>query len=236
MHLTVRDLTRLFQVPEKTVLGWIRSGSLPAQKVHEQYRFSRDAVIEWAHRHGHAVPADLVLADEPSEREPDVAETLPLACAMERGGVHENISGADTAEVLSALALLAPLPPGFSAAELAQLLMARETLCSTGIGDGVAVPHVRNPIVLPIAEPALSLCFLAHPLDFGAADGVPIHTFCLLLAPTIRDHLQLLSRLAFVLQHPGLIDWLRSRPPAAAVMERFRAVERTFAEREGMSP
>jgi mannitol/fructose-specific phosphotransferase system IIA component len=43
---------------------------------------------------------------------------------------------------------------------LFRLFQAREAAASTGIGDGIAIPHVRNPIVLHVTKPLIALCFL----------------------------------------------------------------------------
>ena len=56
------------------------------------------------------------------------------------------------------------------------VLLAREALGSTGIGDGIAMPHVRNPIVLPVDAPIVSLCYLEEAVAVGAVDGKPVRT------------------------------------------------------------
>ena len=84
---------------------------------------------------------------------------------------------------------------------LYQVILAREALGSTGIGDGIAIPHVRNPIVQHLSRPMVTLCFLDHPIDFGALDGRPVTTLFTLISPTVRAHLHLLSRLGFALHH-----------------------------------
>src|SRR5438034_985186 len=62
----------------------------------------------------------------------------------------------------------------------------REALQSTGVGDGIAIPHVRNPIVLHVSRPMITLCFLERPIDFGALDGKPVHVLFSLISPTVR--------------------------------------------------
>jgi PTS system nitrogen regulatory IIA component len=57
--------------------------------------------------------------------------------------------------------------------------------------------------VLHLAAPTLSLCFLERPVPFGALDGLPVGALFVILSPTVRTHLHLLSRLAFALQDPG---------------------------------
>src|SRR6266704_2983102 len=86
---------------------------------------------------------------------------------------------------------------------LYKVLLAREALGSTGVGDGIAIPHVRNPIVLHLSRPMVTLCFLERPVDFGALDGQPVTTLFTLISPTVRAHLHLLSRLGFALRDPA---------------------------------
>ena len=92
-----------------------------------------------------------------------------------------------------------PLPEGTDRELLFRLFQAREAAASTGIGDGIAIPHVRNPIVLNVDQPIVSLCFLKQAVDFGALDGRPVQVLFSLICPTIRDHLQMLARLSYVL-------------------------------------
>jgi PTS system nitrogen regulatory IIA component len=61
---------------------------------------------------------------------------------------------------------------------------------------------VRNPIVLHIPWPMITLCFLETPVEFGAIDGQPVHTLFTLVSPTVQAHLHLLSRLTYGLRQP----------------------------------
>ena len=83
---------------------------------------------------------------------------------------------------------------------LLSVLLARESLGSTGFGGGIAIPHVRNPIVLHIPRPMITLCFLETPVEFGAIDGLPVHTLFTMVSPTVKAHLHLLSRLTYGLR------------------------------------
>ncbi|MEI8079471.1 MAG: PTS sugar transporter subunit IIA [bacterium] len=96
---------------------------------------------------------------------------------------------------------------------LYQVLLARESLGSTGIGDGIAIPHVRNPVVLHVSTPTVTLCFLEHPIDFHAIDDQPVNTLFTLISPTVRTHLHLLSRLGFILRTPEVKAALRQQVP-----------------------
>jgi PTS system nitrogen regulatory IIA component len=117
------------------------------------------------------------------------------------------------------------LPGRADKALLLQVLLARESLASTGIGDGVAIPHARSPIVLRVARPAITLCFLEHPVDFDAIDGKPVFCLFTLVTPTVKSHLHLLSRIAFALRDPSFKDVISRRAPAAEILQAAAGVE-----------
>ena len=110
------------------------------------------------------------------------------------------------------------------------LLLAREALGSTGIGDGIAIPHVRRPAVLHVAHPLVTLCFLEKPIDFNAFDGKPVGILFSLISPTVRMHLDLLSRLSFVLADSRLRATIKRQAPAEEILAEVRRVEDTLVE------
>ena len=124
---------------------------------------------------------------------------------------------------------MARLDPKVDASELRRVLEERELLASTAIGDGIAVPHVRNPIVLNVSRPMVTLCFLERPVDFGALDGKPVHVLFSLICPTTRSHLQMLSRLSFALHDPQLKAVVLRQGPREEVLREARRVEAGLA-------
>ena len=218
MDLTVRDLMRLFQVTEKTITRWIKEKDLPVHKLNNQYHCNRAALLEWAHEHGIRLrPSWIDEGETPSG--------VSLLNAVREGGVLCHVPGTTKEEAYGHLARLAKLPPSLAADELKELLLAREALSSTGVGQGVAIPHVRDPIILPIEKPAVSICFLDHPVDLGASDDQPIHTFFLLLSSTTREHLRLLSRIAYVLNDPVFLKMLVAREPQERLLAQISVLE-----------
>jgi nitrogen PTS system EIIA component len=95
-------------------------------------------------------------------------------------------------------------------------LLQRERLGSTGIGQGVAVPHAAIP-----GLPHLVGLFaqLARPIDFEAVDGQPVDLVFVLLAPESAgaDHLQALSRIARFFRSPLQAQMLRQADEPAAL-------------------
>lgn len=198
MQLTVRDVSKLFQVSEKTIYRWITQGILPAYRVSDQYRFNRAELLEWATSRRMNVSPEIFAEPESS------ATPLPgFVEALQAGGIFYRVGGTDKESVLRAVVETLRLPEEVDREFLLRVLLAREALESTGIGDGIAIPHVRNPIVLHVPRPLITLCFLEHAVDFDALDGKPVSIVFSLISPTVRAHLRLLSRLSFALQDPG---------------------------------
>jgi nitrogen PTS system EIIA component len=77
-------------------------------------------------------------------------------------------------------------------------LFARERLGSTGLGEGVAIPHAR---IKGLKKPLAALIRLAHPVPFEAPDGHPVSLLIFLLVPeqATQQHLEILSEIAQLL-------------------------------------
>jgi nitrogen PTS system EIIA component len=220
MKLTVRDAAQLLSVAEKTIYRWIKQGVIPAYQINEQYRFNRAELLEWATSRRINVSPEIFAEPEGREAPP------PSLCdALRAGGVHYRVDGADKGAVLHAAVDLMKLPEEVDREFLYQVLLAREALGSTGIGEGIAIPHVRNPIVLHLSRPMVTLCFLERPVDFGALDGKPVTTLFTLISPTVRAHLYLLSRLGFALRDPDFKNAVLRQASREEILEALRRVE-----------
>jgi PTS system nitrogen regulatory IIA component len=149
--------------------------------------------------------------------------------ALEAGGVFSHLPGADKKEALHALVGVLPLPEGIDREAIFQLFLARESLTTTAIGGGIALPHVRNPVVLHVDQPIVTLCFLEQPVDFGALDDKPVQVLFSLICPTVRSHLRMLSRLSFALRDDRFRDAVMRQAAREEILEEVRRVEETLA-------
>jgi PTS system nitrogen regulatory IIA component len=192
--------------------------------VGEQYRFSRTELMEWAMAHQVKLPGDMFSGED------SVLAAMPsFADALETGGVHNGIVAADREAALRAVVDHMPLPEDVDRDFLFDVLLAREALASTGMGDGIAIPHVRNPMVLQVPKAMISLCLLVEPIEFDAVDGKPVYALFSLVSPTVRVHLHLLSRLAYTLRDEGFKGAIERRAPAGEILEAAHRVERDLA-------
>jgi len=92
---------------------------------------------------------------------------------------------------------------------LLRVLLEREALGSTGIGDGVAIPHGKLPMN---SEMIVAFGRSSKGVDFQAMDSKPVHLFFLLVTPEDRpgDHLKALARISRILKNPALREFLRT--------------------------
>ena len=100
--------------------------------------------------------------------------------------------------------------------EIFDTLLQRERLGSTGIGEGIAIPHGK----LPNLDKLFGLfARLEKPIDFDSIDGEPVDMLFLLLAPegAGADHLKALARIARLMREPGIHERIRAARVAGAL-------------------
>jgi nitrogen PTS system EIIA component len=222
VQLTLRQAASYLGVNEGTIRRWIDQRALPAHSVSERLYLNPIELWEWAVEAG--VPASRALLDV-AHRAPD--EVPPLSVLLREGGIFHDIDAKSKSHVLAQFVERLPLPPEQDRKFLLDVLEAREALGSTGIGDGIAIPHVRNPIVLHVARPFVTLGLLAHPIDFAAMDGKLVHALFMVVSPVVPTHLRILAQLGFVLRDDGLRELLQRRAPAQEILDRLELIETT---------
>lgn len=101
-------------------------------------------------------------------------------------------------------------------------LFAREKLGSTGLGQGIAIPHGR---IKGLKQAAGAFIRLANPVPFDSPDGRAVNLLFVLLVPeqATEEHLQILSELAQRFADRAFREALQSAPDAAAVLALFQA-------------
>src|SRR5262245_39130595 len=227
VQLAVREVAKLLGVSEKTIYRWVRRGSIPAYRVNEQYRFNRAELLEWATSRKISVTPQLFA-------EPD-APVPTLLDAIQAGGITYRVGGDDKESALRSAVEVMRLPDEVDRMFLLQVLLAREALASTAIGGGIAVPHARNPVVLHVPRPMVSLCFLETPVPFGALDGKPVEVLFLLVSPSMRGHLHLLSLLSFAIHDERFRDTVSEQASRDEIYDSIRRVEASFGRSRSAS-
>lgn len=215
MELSVYDLSKYLGVTTGTIERWLRQGKLPVSRKGAKIKFHIRELENWASKH------NLVLKIKDSVSPPTTAKKeISLSRAVQAGGIYQNISGDSTQTVLShAIEIVSTLPEQHKS-ELLERLLDRENALSTGIGNGIAIPHPREQVGF-IDEPMVIVCYLKEPVDYKALDNKPVSFLFILLCPELKMHLQLLSSLSLCLKNPEFMSFIETHPPVDKLSEKI---------------
>ncbi len=218
MELSIFELSKHLGVSEDTIERWIRQGKLPVSKKGSNYRFRADELEKWAVKHNINLNLSIKVT---IEKEP----LPPLSVAAQNGGIYFDIQGNNVDSVLkSCVDKISKIPDDYKT-DLVDRLVKREQVISTGIGNGIAIPHPREQLSY-LEIPIVSICFLANPVDYKALDNQPVSVLFLILCPELKMHLHLLSVLSFCLRDPQFIDCLKSNPNPEQLIEKIEALQK----------
>lgn len=220
MDLTINEVAARLNVPVEMVHRWIRQGKIPMQHSHGEYTINHNMLARWAKEHQLKVLAPAPAIDPACETDFD-----GILEAMQRGGVFYELPGDTKAAVLKAAVERIPnIAPG-DRDLVYEKLMERENLASTGIGHGIALPHPRANPDIGLTQPQITTCYLSQPIAYEAIDHRPVSILMILLSCSTKQHLCLLSKLAFHLRDSSFREHLLTAPPPEAIFERIAAME-----------
>ena len=140
---------------------------------------------------------------------------------LQAAAVVDDLRGTSAQAVLAELARPLATSSKVDGQRLLDTLLEREKLGSTGIGDGVAIPHGKVA-----GLPAIMASFgrSREGVDFSAIDGKPTYLFFTLFAPenSAGAHLKALARISRIFKNPAFRESIRNAKDAA---EMFRLIE-----------
>jgi mannitol/fructose-specific phosphotransferase system IIA component (Ntr-type) len=150
-----------------------------------------------------------------------------LTDAMDPAAVKLSLGGPHRDAVLGELVDLIPeLRTNLEGRQtLLRAVQEREQMHSTGIGDGIALPHARNALVGLVSRPMIVFGRHDKGVAYGAIDDQPVRLFFLLVATNVTQHLQFLAQLSRVLRDPRLRDGLLTATTPAKAIALLRDAE-----------
>lgn len=220
MMLSLKDVALRLNLPIETVLRWVRQGKIPMQSVRGEFVIRLEMLERWAT--DHKLDVNTPSAMVASNAEPDFDGIL---LAMERGGIFYDVGGDQREAVLRSAVELIPNIDASDYDLVYETLLERENLASTGIGNGIALPHPRSNPGLALDLPQITTCFLSHAVDFEAIDGRPVSILMILLSHSTKQHVTMLSKLSFYLRDAGFRKFLLNRPAQADIFNAISDME-----------
>lgn len=141
---------------------------------------------------------------------------MPLTDLITPQAVLPSLKATTKKQVLQEMSERAAAESGLPAREIFDALLQRERLGSTGVGNGIAIPHGKLPRCSALFG---VFARLEKPIDFEALDGAPVDLVFMLIAPESAgaDHLKALARVARVLRNPAIQAKLRATRDAAGL-------------------
>lgn len=203
MDLNISDISRLLLKPERDILHLVRKKEIPFNIVQDRIVFNKHHIIEWALERN--LPMNISNAGKFTEyRIRDIRSLMnPGAffydCELEPGTHIEKMIS------------MIQLEPDVDREIIVQLLKSRERMMSTAIGNGIALPHPRVPLMVGHDRPLINFFFLRNPIELNSVDGKPVHTVILLISQTINQHLSLLAHISFLLSKPSFYEVIEKR-------------------------
>ncbi|MFP4114711.1 MAG: PTS sugar transporter subunit IIA [Spirochaetota bacterium] len=204
--LTLSETAAYLKLGERTIHRMIQRSEIPCARVGGQWRFLKSVLDDWLLSRMQVLPRNELASFLDATH--GVVQLVPM---IDRSTVVDPITPGEPRHVLARLA--SPLADRGLVPDLGayvKLLLARETLSSTAIGHGVAVPHVRRPSENPEDAPAVILGICRDGTDFNAPDGEPVHIFFLLGTTSEAVHLRLLKRITLLFRDRSTIESLLS--------------------------
>lgn len=220
--LTIDDVARRLHIPAETVHRWVRQGKIPMTRSGDTYSIRSEMLERWAADHNMEITCENAEVCQPN----GTAGTFDsVSEAMRRGGLFYDVPATDRD---SALIAAVNRLPGIAEAEKATVLESlqeREQLSSTGIGNGIALPHPRSNPGISLSIPQITTCFLSTPIAFEAIDRQPVSVLMVLLSDSTKQHLAMLSKLSFFLRDPAFRQCLLNQSDETAIHAQIEAME-----------
>ncbi|HUX14586.1 MAG TPA: PTS sugar transporter subunit IIA [Spirochaetia bacterium] len=204
MNLKIRDVAGMLHVSEKTIYRWIKEKRIPVYQINHQYRFSADEIRDWMSRNRVDAAGDNGVVEEAEER-------LSISELLQRGGIFYKVEGDNVRDVIWNAVAIIPSPPEIPKETIAEAIYSRERMMNTAMGNGVAAPHARTPLIRSGKDENLSICFLDQPIDFGSLDGEPVHSIFIPLTASVQQHLEVLSKITFLCRQDEFMGLLRAQ-------------------------
>lgn len=222
MILTLKELAEYLRVNERTILRMLKTGQIQGAKIGGQWRFNGGQI-------------DKVFFPNAPLGEEDVPLTaltqsqidIPISRMMNEDRVILDLQANSVEDVINELVL----PKVFNTLvldinDLKDKCIARESLLSTGVGNGLAVPHPRDPIPTLRAPGCIIVGRSSKGINFNAPDGKPVKLFFLVCSQNIELHLHMMGCMARMLGNDDFIKACQGAKEKTDVIKAVMEYER----------
>ncbi len=186
-------------------------GRIPGHKRGGDWQFQKDEIADWLEQEMRGYSDSELAEVEQRHQSQEVDADVPLTSLLKLETVAVPLEARTRRSVLEELVDVAGRTwQVWEPAAVLRAVLEREDLCSTAFANGVATPHPRQPLPAAIGESVVAFGRTFAGVPFGGRQGELTDLFFLVLCLDTRTHLQVLARLARMLQVPSFVEGLRA--------------------------
>lgn len=126
--------------------------------------------------------------------------SVNLSELIHRGGVIDNVEGSSAEEIYRKVTAQMTFTSEVSADVVYNALCAREKIMSTAVGNGIALPHARIPVIKAEEDQRVCVIYLKNPISMNAPDDRKVFVMFMILTQNQQSHLEVLSKLVTLFQ------------------------------------
>ena len=197
--MTIKEVAKYLKMNERTVYRLIQDGKIPASKIGKQWRLNKERINEELGFQISEFGSEYLAGLEKDHKE----ETIKITPLLKESNIVFDLMASNKNEAIKILIenlVTNSVITSDQGKKIHRAVIERERLCSTAIGEGVAIPHPRQVVSSRLKKPLISLGICKRGMDFESIDGSPTKLIFLISAPREDIHLKLMARLSRLLR------------------------------------
>jgi nitrogen PTS system EIIA component len=222
--MTIKEVAAYLKLAGRTILKMANENVIPSVKIANQWRFMKSMIDDWLISQMQVIPRNDI-----AQILSGPGELIPFHKLIAEKYIIMDLQPGSKEEIL--IELMKPLiQEGHIDDEISYLkkLLSREEMVSTGIGMGIAIPHIRNPREYVIKRPAIVIGMCRKGTDFKAIDGDKTYVFFLICTDSETLHVQILAKLNRLFLHGKNIKEIMDADSPESVMKTILSLEKTL--------
>ena len=217
---SIDELARQLGRDRREIERLASRGRIPAHKRGQDWQFHAAEITQWLEQEMREYSDSQLAALEVAQSSPEIVADIPVSSLLKPELVEVPLNARTKRSVLESLIEVAGRTwQVWEPASLLKAVQEREKLHSTAFDNGVAIPHPRSPLPDAVGEPLIAFGRTYKGIPFGASNNSLSDCFFLVLCQDTRTHLQVIARLARMVQLPNFLDEIREAEDAQSTYE-----------------
>ncbi len=223
------ELARQLGRDSREILRLASRGRIPAHKRGEDWQFHAAEITQWLEQEMREYSDSQLAALEVAQASPEVAPEIPVSSLLKPELVQVPLEARTKRSVLESMIEVAGRTwQVWEPATILKAVQEREKLHSTAFDNGVSIPHPRSPLPDAIGEPLVAFGRTLSGIPCGASNNSLTDCFFLVLCQDARTHLQVIARLARMIQLPDFLPEIRETEDPLRTYEIILNAEKQF--------